>query len=291
MLRLFATACFIAVSSLFIDLSTPSVMPESELSIMFSDVGQGDATVLKTPDGSCYMFDFGPLNGSDPNFSARAYAPLMQVEGIEKVEAGFITHLHRDHYGAAISAAHSDAIENIYTVGDRTSDEFAFGLDSVVREKSIKVRSLHSGQVLQLAGGVKIYVLGPDSSDRTDRINNDRSLALMIVYGKTSILMLGDIEQEGERELVERYGDWLKSDVVKVAHHGSISSSTSELVHAASPGYAIVSCGRNNHFGHPHQKVVSRWLRTGADVLRTDLDGAIILSSNGQRVQQIHWRD
>ncbi|HET6511378.1 MAG TPA: MBL fold metallo-hydrolase, partial [Candidatus Kapabacteria bacterium] len=236
------------------------------------------------------MFDFGPLIGSDLNFSARPYAPLLQVEGIEQIEAGFITHLHRDHYGAALSAAHSDAVSTIYTVGDRTGDEFAFGFDSVVRERSIRVKSLQSGESLELADGVKVYVLAPDSTERTDEINNDRSLALKIVYGNTSILMLGDIEQQGERELVERYGHWLESDVVKVAHHGSISSSTSELVRVASPKFAVISCGRNNQFGHPHNRVVSRWLRTGADVLRTDKDGAIILSTNGKRVQQVHWR-
>lgn len=288
--RMIVACCsFIAITP-FIPASTGPLLPRDELAIVFADVGQGDATIVRTPSGKCYMFDFGPLNGSDLNFSARPYAPLLQVEDMETVGAGFVTHLHRDHYGAAFSAAFSDKLQTIYTVGDRTDDEFAYGLDSMVKAKGISVRTLSSGETLDLGDDVKLYVLGPDSTRRADKINNDRSLVLKLVHGRKSLLLLGDIEQEGEQELVARYGAFLQSDIVKVAHHGSISSSTSELVRAAHPNYAVISCGRNNRFGHPHRKVVSRWMRTGADVQRTDIDGAIIFSSNGDRVQQIHWR-
>lgn len=285
----FAAVALLAASN-FIDLGTRRILPENELSVVFADVGQGDAALVRTPLGKCYMFDFGPLNGSDLNFSARPYASLLQVEGIDRLEAGFLTHLHRDHYGAAFSAAYSDKLTTIYTVGDRTSDEFAFELDSLVRDREIKVKTLHSGQILELEQGLRIYVLGPDSTERSNAINNDRSLVLKIVYGNTSVLMLGDVEAEAEQQLVARYGSMLKSDVVKVAHHGSRSSSTAELVRVTHPKYSIVSCGRHNHFGHPHRSVLSRWLRSGAEVLRTDLAGAIILTSNGTTFRQLPWR-
>jgi competence protein ComEC len=289
--RLIGVCCSLLLVTLFIPTSTGSLLPQNELTVVFADVGQGDATIVRTPSGKCYMFDFGPLNGSDLNFSARPYASILQVEGIDRMEAGFITHLHRDHYGSAFSAAFSDKVNTIYTVGDRTSDEFAYSLDSIVRTKEIAVRTLNTGETIELDQGVKLYVLGPDSTGRVDHINNDRSLVLKIVYGSSSILLLGDIEQQAEKELVSRYGEFVRSDVVKVAHHGSISSSTSELVHAASPKYAVISCGRNNRFGHPHRKVVSRWLRRGAEVLRTDLSGAILFSTNGTRLHQLDWKD
>ncbi|HET6512870.1 MAG TPA: DNA internalization-related competence protein ComEC/Rec2 [Candidatus Kapabacteria bacterium] len=277
-------------ATLVLNPSTTSILPQGELSVVFADVGQGDATIVRTPEGRVYMFDFGPLNGSDLNFSARAYAPLMQVEGAEKIQAGFLTHLHRDHYGAVFSAAYSDKLDHIFAVGDRTSDEFAYSLDSLVRAEGIEVKHLTAGQVIELEPGVKLYVLAPDSVTKRDEISNDRSLALKLVYGSTSLLLLGDMEQAGEQQIVSSFGDQLRSNIVKVAHHGSISSSTSELVRAADADFAVISCGRGNRFGHPHRTVVSRWMRTGAEVLRTDIDGAIIFSSDGRKFSRIHWK-
>jgi competence protein ComEC len=284
-----AAMCVVAVAFAARDPSSSKLLNEGKLSVVFADIGQGDATIVKTPSGKFYMFDFGPLSGSDMNLVARQYGPMLQVEGGMQLEAGFVTHLHRDHYGALMSAAMSDAIRKVYTVGDKTDDEYAYVLDSVVRENEISVERLSAGQILELDDEVKLYVLSPDASSYQG-ISNDRSLVLKLVHGNTSLLLLGDIEREAEHELVSRYGDLLESDVIKVAHHGSISSSTHEFVERSAGRYAVISCGRNNRFGHPHPRVVSRWMRAGAEVLRTDLDGAVIFESDGEKIERVDWR-
>lgn len=264
-----------------------TLLTKGKLSVMFLDVGQGDATLVRTPSGSTYLFDFGNLRDENAREPRTPYSSTLIALGVDQVDAGFITHLHRDHYAGVFAALHQPGVGRLFTVADRTSDDLAFRLDSVTQERGIEVHELVAGQVLQLDRDVRAYVLFPDTANFLDR--NDRSLVIRIVHGNTSVLLTGDIESGAEEELLSRYGRWLRSDVVKVAHHGSRSSSTPNFVRITDPQFAVISCGKRNRFRHPDYRVLGRWARSGAEICRTDRNGAILFESDGRGIKRIDW--
>jgi competence protein ComEC len=155
---------------------------------------------------------------------------------------------------------------------------------------------VHQGDELTIDKDLHIYILNPET--KTDEVTlplssegmNHHSLALKVVYKNSSALLLGDIEANDEERLVKRYGDFLRSDIVKVAHHGSHTSSSESLVKTAKSKYAVISVGKHNGFGHPAPAVVKRWIRSGANILRTDKEGAILFQSDGFIFRRIDWR-
>ena len=116
---------------------------------------------------------------------------------------------------------------------------------------------------------------------------NHHSLALKVIYKNSSALLLGDIEASDEERLLKRYGDFLRSDIVKVAHHGSHTSSAQALIKTSKPKYAVISVGKHNTFGHPNPAVMKRWIRSGATVLRTDKEGALLFQSDGNVFRKV----
>jgi competence protein ComEC len=267
------------------------------LSMLFFDVGQGDCILLHTPKGHTYFIDFGGQSRNTFATAERTAVPFLQSEGIGSIDAGFLTHMHLDHFGGAEYVLQNESIGKFYWTGERVSGRTGVRLDSSVRNSLSSIQRVSAGDVLHLESDLTVYVLQPPKLlvDRRgpawgENLNNG-SLAMKVVYGKTSILLLGDIEGLDEGLLVRRYGDFLKSDVVKVAHHGSRASSTSTFVSAVSPKYAVVSVGERNKYGHPSALALHRWMHSQAIVLRTDRDGAVLLRSDGQRVWHEDWKN
>jgi competence protein ComEC len=129
----------------------------------------------------------------------------------------------------------------------------------------------------------------PDTSRKPPNLNNT-SLVVKLQYGATSFLFVGDAEEDAERVMVDRYGEFLRSNVLKSGHHGSITSSSSPFLDAVRPSVVIVSVGRNNKFHHPSPAVIGRFQAIHADVIRTDREGAVVLVSDGERVRKVRWR-
>jgi competence protein ComEC len=119
---------------------------------------------------------------------------------------------------------------------------------------------------------------------------NDESLVLKIVYGATSILLCGDAEGPAEKRILDAYGPFLKSDVLKVGHHGSVTSTSQAFLDAVKPSIAVISVGKDNRFGHPSPETIGRLEASGCRTLRTDKDAAIVLVSDGASWKQIVWR-
>jgi len=127
--------------------------------------------------------------------------------------------------------------------------------------------------------------------DSTRRVNlNNESLVLKICYGKTSLLLSGDAEREAEGVMSRQYRSFLKSDVLKVGHHGSKTSSSDIYLHYVQPQFAIISVGEKNKFKHPSPATVERLQNMGASVLRTDRLGAVVMESDGERWSVVDWR-
>jgi competence protein ComEC len=265
-------------------------------SLLFFVVGQGDAMLLSAPNGKTYLVDFGGITKNYSAIADRTMVPLFKAEGIRNLSGGFITHMHIDHYGGAVSMMQNINCQALYTSGERTQGYAAYRLDSISQALHIPVIRVHQGDELTIDKDLKIFILNPETT--SDEITlplssegmNHHSLALKVVYKNSSALLLGDIEAADEERLIKRYGDFLRCDVVKVAHHGSHTSSSQEFVKIAKPKYAVISVGKHNGFGHPTPQVVRRWIHSGATVLRTDKEGAILFQSDGDGFKRVEWR-
>ena len=269
----------------------------ANLSMLFFDVGQGDCILLHTPGGRSYFIDFGGQSRNNVATAERTAVPFLQSEGIGSIDVAFLTHMHLDHFGGAEYILQNEPIGKFYWTGERVSGRTGVRFDSSVRNSPSSIQRVSAGDVLHLEPDLTVYVLQPPKLlvDRRgpswgENLNNG-SLAIKVVYGNTSILLLGDIEGLDEGLLVRRYGDFLKSDVVKVAHHGSRASSTATFVNAVSPKYAVVSVGERNKYGNPSALALHRLMHSRANVLRTDRDGAVLLRSNGERVWRENWKN
>jgi competence protein ComEC len=159
-------------------------------------------------------------------------------------------------------------------------DENFSGLFSILQKRGIDAVKLVKGDVLTF-GDVKIEVLFPTANDEIS--DNNHSLVLRITYGEKRFLLTGDIEKETERELLQR-SEFLRSNVIKVAHHGSRTSSTQEFIDAARASIAVIPVGKKSPFGHPHEEVLERWKNSGASVLTTGERGTITIITDGKNI-------
>jgi competence protein ComEC len=246
--------------------------PAASLRITFLDVGQGDAAIVELPDGHVWLVDAGGIaSARDP---AAASAPgtivtrALQAYGKDRVDLAIISHPHPDHYLGL--PAITLPIDRIWSV-DGPGGPF----------DQIAPNAIHPPLGLVRAeAGVELRVLAPiyEGREAADPVRsvNDNSLVLELWYAGRTILFSGDVEIEGEDALVA--AGLGAADVVKVPHHGSPTSSTPSFVAATHPALAVISCGVANAFGFPSQAVVARWRAAGAEVARTDIDGAVTVT-------------
>ncbi len=268
---------------------------QGKLQLLFFDVGEGDCILIHTPNDKTYCVDFGSLSHSGTSQAERTLIPFLRAENISSLDAAIITHMHLDHCGGAPSTIENCEVSRVLTSGEREASLTARVLDSLTRVKHIPVRALSRGDRLILDSDIVLYVLHPDRVIQAQYAAGGQSinagtLAFKLVYKNTSVLFLGDVERSEEEEMLETYGAFLHTNVVKVAHHGSLTSSSKEFVQMANPQYAVISVGENNRFGHPATAVLKRWYTCNAKVCRTDKEGAILLVSDGTQVEQESWR-
>ena len=269
-----------------------------ELRVTFLDVGQGDAAVLELPGGAVWMIDGGglPFVSDDPPLSPAERARLAEAPGaqsvvrflaarrIGRIDIAVLSHPHPDHYQGMRAVARAVEIRELWVARPNPADIEAPGYRALLRQLEARgtriVHPLLDAPIEQR--GVVMTALAPRYADGTARADpvlslNDNSLVVRVDHARRMLLFAGDLEREGEDLLRARYGRRLRADVVKVAHHGSATSSTAGFVRATAPALAVISCGALNRFGFPAAHVVARWRAQGATVLRTDRAGAITL--------------
>ena len=290
-----ATTSMILVAILvFHPFSSPS--PDGRLHIDFLDVGQGDSAFLTFPDGTTMLVDGGGQMGfrrnededsvdsfvpDSPGIGEAVVSPVLWNKGYSHIDYVLATHADADHIqGLTDVAANFDIGEALFGREPRRDPEFAT-LKFILDRRQIPATVISRGQQMSF-GGASVEVLYPmlDSSPDAPSDNN-HSVVLRIVYGNRSLLLTGDIEADAENTIVHS-GGVLKADVIKVPHHGSRTSSTSEFVRAVDPSCAIISVGRHSRFGHPHKEVVERWLAAGSNVMTTGENGMISVSTDGK---------
>ena len=280
--------------------------PAGALRVTFLDVGQGDAALIEVPDGQVWLIDAGGNPGARD--AVQAAAPGHAIDRVlaaydhTRIDLAIVSHPHPDHYLGL--AGLTQPIDELW------SAEPAQGADAVERRSAkpsaraalpgfSAVAAALAGHGTRLghpalglarrAAGVELVAWAPRYQAAASaqvrcaadpvRTINDNSLVVALRYGGRTILFTGDIEAEGEDELV-RAGIG-PADIVKVPHHGSPTSSTAGLVAATHPALAVISCGAGNSFGFPSPDVVERWQAAGAEVARTDRDGAVIVTIAG----------
>ena len=259
------------------------LLPDGDLHVTFADVGQGDMAVVTTPAGRVIVVDGGP----SPIVAARAVADELPFWR-RHVDLVALTHPHRDHVTGLTEILGRYEVVRILE-HPVTFDSGAYeAWRSAVDVEGATVTHARAGQSILTDDGVLIQVLGPPDSliGLPDADVDDASVVLRIVYGEVSFLLAADLFAQGERALVAGAAT-LDSDVLKVAHHGSRSSSTQGLLAAVSPTAAVVSAGADNRFGHPHAETLealSRHVAPGM-VFLTSASGSIEFVTDGQRLK------
>ncbi len=271
------------------------VAASERLRLSFLDVGQGDAAVVEVPGGKVIVIDAGPQSG-EYDSGERTVAPYLRRRGISQIDLLIITHPDDDHLGGIPYILEQFEVREILESGQGTTTGLYKAYAADVLAEGCAVDTTHRGMIRSDINAVRIYVLSPPpafiQTDTTRRnLNlNMTSVVVRMVYGRTSFLFTGDAETIAEREMVQSYGDFLQSTLLKVGHHGSKTSSAQEFLEAVQPEYAVISVGRFNKFRHPSQDALARLRGVHADVFRTDEEGAIIFETDGKTLDHVEWR-
>ena len=261
------------------------------LDAVFLDVGQGDATLLALPNGRHVLVDAG-VRSPYVDEGERTVLPHLDRFGIGRLDALVLTHADADHIGGAASVLRAVPVGRLVVNGRGGETDLWAEVVRTADSLGVPVRVAEAGDTLALDPAVRLRVLGPTPPrPGSEDSANEASVVLRIEHGRTRWLLTGDAERGGEAAVVARYRPLLASDVVKVGHHGSRTSSTPALVAAAGrPAFAVVSVARRNRYGLPDEEPIARWEATGAQTLLTSSEGAVWLRSDGRRVWRVDWR-
>jgi competence protein ComEC len=253
--------------------------PKKFLQISFLDVGQGDSILLQTPLGGKVLID----GGRDKKVLPELGKNLPSISN--SIELVIATHDDSDHITGLIDVLKRYKVKVLLYSLPNSSSELSRELLKVAREKNVRVVHVTKPMIIKSEDGVIIKILFPvknmDQVSNSEVLGNDASIVTQIIFGENKILLTGDLPQTGEKFLINKYGENLKSNILKLGHHGSDSSTNPEFLQIVKPEVAIVSAGKDNTFGHPHRSVMQLMEKFGIKVLRTDELGTIHIYSNG----------
>ncbi len=247
---------------------------DTGLTLHFIDVGQGDCTLIESK-GRFALVDAGEYSENDKVIS------YLSSTGVESLDFIISTHPHSDHCGGI-----SEVIRNFETTTficpDVTNDSnvWEYVMDAA-DERGVAYETPKPYQEYKI-GSATLTILSPDPNSVYSDLN-DYSVVCMVEYGNTSALLTGDAEKGVERELVRGPYD-LSADILKCGHHGSSTSSCAEFLNAVNPSAAIISCGKDNEYGHPHEETISALTHRGIPYWRTDQQGNIVVASDGEQI-------
>lgn len=242
-----------------------------ELVIRILDVGQGDAMLISHP-GVTLLIDTGRFDRSD-------VVPLLRRHGVESIDVLVVTHPHADHIGQFDRVMEAFPVAEVWWSGAvATTRTFERAL-AVLEASDAHYEEPRGGQTTTI-GPLLIELLHPGPGDSLRGLN-DASISLRITYGDFRIVTTGDAERAAEVQMVARWPDRLRADVLRLGHHGSSTSTTPAFLDAVSPRVAVYSAGVDNSYGHPHAEVVERIAGAGIELYGTDRDGTVTIVTDG----------
>ena len=256
------------------------------LRITFFDVGQGDATLVQFPDGLKLLVDAGgiPFGSGGFDMGSRVVAPALWGLGVRSLDAVLLTHGDPDHIGGSRAVIGDFGPAQVWEGVPVARRVPIHDVLREAREGGALVERRQAGEEMRI-GGARIRVLHPPAPDwERQRVRNDDSVVLEVTYGDVAVLLLGDVGADVERSILSRLTP-APHRILKVAHHGSRTSTSRELLEHWRPQVAVVSAGRGNTFGHPAPEVLRRLESIDAVIYRTDLDGQVTVESDGTNVR------
>ena len=294
-LIIFLTLFFITIFSIYVAFKEER---RGILTVAFLNIGQGDAIFIEAPSGSQILIDGGPNKSV-----LRELSKVMPFYD-RSIDVVLATHADQDHIGGIPDVLQKYKVDIFMETGVSGESSSYKELEKIVEEKSqgvplgnfkgepLKKIFVRRGMVVDLGNGAMLQILFPDR-DPAGMETNTSSIIARLVYGENEFLFTGDSPKSIENYLVslESQGETLgnsqgltlglESDVLKSGHHGSKTSTSPEFVTAVSPEYVVISAGKDNRYGHPHQEVLDIFNSFGAKILRTDLDGRVVFKSDG----------
>lgn len=259
-----------------------------KMDIIFLDVGQGDAAIIRFPNQKTMLVDAGKRFKSK-DYGKKVILPVSRYLGIKKFNWVVMSHPHNDHIGGVISVMNEMKVDTLFdTYGDYDSWTYKTIL-GIAEDKDIFYKRVNRGDIFYPDNKLSILIFAPDSAFATSESNvNNRSIVFKLQYDSVSVLFTGDLEMEGENKLVQ-FGDKLSADILKIGHHGSITSSTVSFLRTVEPNLAVISVGWKNKFKHPSPIVIKRLEDLNISYHRNDLDRALWLEIDGKKYSRKKW--
>ncbi|MBW7573109.1 MBL fold metallo-hydrolase [Caproiciproducens sp. AGMB10547] len=249
-------------------------------SVYFLDVGQGDSELIRLKTGENILIDAGTPE------TAQELADYLADLGVSKIDCLVATHPHADHIGGMEQIVSRFEIGQIYMprIPDSQIPTTAAyeKLLTAIDKKGLKITAPKAGTVIVHNGDEKLEILAPNSAKYDDL--NSYSIVAMLTSGEKKFLFTGDAESDSEKEMVAKGYD-LRCDVLKCGHHGSSTSTSAAFLKAANPKTAVISCGLNNDYGHPHKEVISRLQKAGVTIYRTDQQKTVLAQCDGKSIR------
>ncbi len=279
-IRIFILLIFILGTFILIFLSlqkTPADSGEGLLTVTFLDVGQGDSIFIETPDGVQMLIDGGVNNAV-----LRQLAKQMSI-GDKSLDVVLATHPDKDHVGGLVDVLARYQVANIIKTNNQSDTATFKALELAEEEERANIYLATAGQQLALGASTLVLILSP-SGDVANLESNTSSIVAQLRYGEIEFMLTGDAPISIEEYLTRTFGDTLESEVLKLGHHGSRTSSGEIFLDTVKPNFAVVSASKDNTYGHPHSEVVENVTKRNIEMLSTADQGTIVFKSDGKRV-------
>jgi len=242
------------------------------LTVHFIDVGQGDCTFIELPNGETMLIDAGETDQGDK------VTTYINSQGYDEIDYTVATHAHSDHIGGMPEVLRTLEADDFYMTSAIATTNIYEEMLNVLKSTDTDVHSVMAGDVILDENNLLVEVVAPVVIDEKEQNNN--SVVIKLTYENSSFLFTGDAEEDEENDITHD----IDCDVLKVGHHGSDTSSSVNFLDKVNPSYAVISCGMNNSYGHPTDELLKRLYDRNINVYRTDLQGTVIFTSNGNDV-------